>query len=154
MYVHLRTDSPIDPCTEAHRRTGEPSGSKVVRVGSGPELAGSSTKRGHFAHALDCLAVLIPAQNVTEKYREFPEFSEPERGLIESEPLPDRMEITIDLELMGPELETMLAELWPPDFDLESYLDGVEAEAELLRIEAEDILARMVRSHEEAVRKP
>lgn len=64
------------------------------------------------------------------------------------------MEITIDLELMGPELETMLAELWPPGFDLESYLDGVEAEAELLRIEAEDILARMVRSNEEAVRKP
>lgn len=144
------TYAPIHLLTHAPRPIGAPVNPPALRLlepAPAPELAGSSTERGHFAHALDCLAVLIPAQNVTEKYREFPEFSEPERGLIESEPLPDRMEITIDLE-------TMLAELWPPGFDLESYLDGVEAEAELLRIEAEDILARMVRSHEEAVRKP
>jgi len=151
------TYAPIHLLTHAPRPIGAPVNPPALRLlepAPGPKLAGSSTKRGPFAHAPDCLAVLIPAQNVTEKYREFPEFSEPERGLIESEPLPDRMEITIDLGTMDTELETMLAELWPPGFDLESYLDGVEAEAELLRIEAEDILARMVRSHEKATRKP
>lgn len=72
---------------------------------------------------------------------EFSEFSESEWGLIESEPLPELMEITIDLESMESELETVLADPWPPGFDLESYLDGVEAEAEQLRIEAESLLA-------------
>ncbi len=151
------TYAPIHRLTPTPRPIGAPVNPPALRLlGSAPrpKLAGSSVKRGFSYSPPDCLAVLDSGLKSPEKNREFPEFSEPERGLIESEPLPELMELTIDLGSMETELETMLAELWPPGFDLESYLDGVEAEAELLRIEAEDILARMVRSHEEAVRKP